>query len=36
MEIGGYFGLDEIVNNECYKDLIALNSERNALLSKPA
>ncbi|EEH96857.1 hypothetical protein CSBG_00483 [Clostridium sp. 7_2_43FAA] len=31
-EIGGYFSLEELVSNEYYKDLIALNSGRNALL----
>jgi hypothetical protein len=31
-EIGGYFGLDQLVNNEYHKDLIALNTGRNALL----
>lgn len=31
-EIGGYFGLEELVNNEFYKNLISLNSGRNALL----
>lgn len=31
-EIGGYFGLDQLVNNEYYPDLIALNTGRNALL----
>ena len=32
MEIGGYFGLEQLVSNEYYKDLIALNTARNALL----
>lgn len=31
-EIGGYFGLEQLVSNEYYKDLIPLNSGRNALL----
>ena len=31
-EIGGYFGLEQLVTNEHYKDLISLNSGRNALL----
>lgn len=31
-EIGGYFGLEQLVSNEYHKDLIALNSGRNALL----
>lgn len=31
-EIGGYFGLDDLVNNEYYADLIALNTGRNTLL----
>jgi len=31
-EIGGYFGLEQLVSNEYYKDLIALNNGRNALL----
>lgn len=31
-EIGGYFGLEQLVSNHYYKDLIALNSGRNALL----
>lgn len=31
-EIGGYFGLEQFVSNEYYKDLIPLNSGRNALL----
>jgi hypothetical protein len=31
-EIGGYFGLDQLVNNEYHKDLLALNTGRNALL----
>lgn len=31
-EIGGYFGLEQLLSNEYYKDLIALNSGRNALL----
>ncbi|ERI90851.1 hypothetical protein HMPREF1982_03586 [Clostridiales bacterium oral taxon 876 str. F0540] len=31
-EIGGYFGLDDLISNEYYKDLISLNSGRNALL----
>jgi hypothetical protein len=31
-EIGGYFGLEQLVSNEYYKDLILLNNGRNALL----
>jgi len=31
-EIGGYFQFEELIKNEYYKDLIALNSARNALL----
>jgi len=31
-EIGGYFGLEQFVSNEYYKDLIPLNNGRNALL----
>lgn len=31
-EIGGYFGLEQFVGNEYYKDLIAVNNARNALL----
>ncbi len=31
-EIGGYFGLEQLIKNEYYKDLIALNSARNALV----
>lgn len=31
-EIGGYFGLEQLVQKEYYKDLIALNTGRNALL----
>ena len=31
-EIGGYFGLEELVNNEYYDELIALNTGRNALI----
>ncbi len=31
-EIGGYFGLEQLVSNEYYKDLIPLNNGRNALL----
>jgi len=31
-EIGGYFGLEQLVSNEYYKDLIGLNNGRNALL----
>jgi hypothetical protein len=31
-EIGGYFGLDQLVNNEYYKNLLSLNMGRNALL----
>lgn len=31
-EIGGYFGLEQLISNEYYKDLIALNTARNALL----
>lgn len=30
-EIGGYFGLEKLVSNEYHKDLIAVNSARNAL-----
>lgn len=31
-EIGGYFGLEHLINKRYYKDLIALNTGRNALL----
>lgn len=31
-EIGGYFGLDQFINNEYHKGLIALNTGRNALM----
>lgn len=31
-EIGGFFGLDQFINNEYYDDLIALNTGRNALV----
>lgn len=31
-EIGGYFGLDEYSGSEYYKDLVSLNTARNALL----
>ncbi len=31
MEIGGYFGLEELIHREYYRDLIALNTARNAL-----
>ena len=31
-EIGGYFGLEQLVSNEYYKNLIPLNNGRNALL----
>ena len=31
-EIGGYFGLEQLVSNEYYKDLVSLNNGRNALL----
>lgn len=31
-EIGGYFGLEQLINQEYYSDLIALNNARNALL----
>ncbi|NFI94755.1 hypothetical protein FC961_10185 [Clostridium botulinum] len=31
-EIGGYFGLEQLISNEYYKDLISVNSGRNALL----
>lgn len=31
-EIGGYFGLEQLVSNEYHKDLIPLNNGRNALL----
>ena len=30
-EIGGYFELEELIKNEYYKNLIALNTGRNAL-----
>lgn len=30
-EIGGYFGLEQLISNEYYADLIALNTARNAL-----
>jgi len=31
-EIAGYFGLEQLISNEYYKDLIPLNTGRNALL----
>ena len=31
-EIGGYFGLEKLISNEYYRDLIPLNTGRNALL----
>lgn len=31
-EIGGYFGLEQLVSNEYHKDLVSLNSGRNTLL----
>ncbi|WP_097027909.1 hypothetical protein [Clostridium peptidivorans] len=31
-EIGGYFGLEKLISNEYYKNLVSLNSGRNALL----
>jgi hypothetical protein len=31
-EIGGYFGLDKLVSNEYYPDLVSVNNGRNALL----
>lgn len=31
-EIGGYFGLEQLISNEYYKNLIPLNNGRNALL----
>lgn len=31
-EIGGYFGLEDLIHNEYYPGLIALNTARNALL----
>lgn len=31
-EIGGYFGLEDLKNNEYYSDLIAVNNARNALV----
>lgn len=31
-EIGGYFGLEQLISNEYYKKLIPLNNGRNALL----
>ncbi|MBA2860459.1 hypothetical protein [Methanococcus maripaludis] len=31
-EIGGYFGLDQLIKNEYHKNLIALNTGRNSLL----
>ena len=31
-EIGGYFGLEPLISNEFYSDLIAVNNARNALL----
>lgn len=32
IEIGGYFGLEELTHHEYYPDLIAVNTARNALL----
>ncbi|MEK4228826.1 hypothetical protein [Solibacillus sp. FSL H8-0538] len=31
-ELGGYFGLEQLVNNEYHDDLVALNNARNAFL----
>ncbi|MBU3129332.1 hypothetical protein [Clostridium tagluense] len=31
-DIGGYFGLEQLISNEYYKKIIALNNGRNALL----
>lgn len=31
-EIGGYFGLEQLINNEYHKGLVAINTARNALL----
>ncbi|MBQ7346475.1 MAG: hypothetical protein IJW55_00805 [Clostridia bacterium] len=31
-EIGGYFGFEQLISNEYYPDLIAVNNARNALL----
>ena len=31
-EIGGYFGLEELIHNEYYPNLVAVNTARNALL----
>ena len=31
MEIGGYFGLEELVHSEFYKNLVALNTARNCV-----
>ncbi|EMF47486.1 hypothetical protein B481_1078 [Planococcus halocryophilus Or1] len=31
-EIGGYFGLEDLIHQEFYSDLLALNSGSNALL----
>ncbi|MBE6067115.1 MAG: hypothetical protein E7211_05350 [Clostridium lundense] len=31
-EIGGYFGLEQLINNKYYKNLISLNNARNALI----
>lgn len=31
-EIGGYFGLEKLISNEYYPDLIALNNARNGLI----
>ena len=31
-EIGGYFGLEQLISNEYFKDLIPLNNARNALM----
>ena len=30
-EIGGYFDLEQLIRNEYYKDLIALNTVRNTI-----
>ncbi|GLC87815.1 hypothetical protein [Lysinibacillus piscis] len=31
-EIGGYFGFEQLINNEYYKEMVRLNTARNALL----
>lgn len=31
-EIGGYFGFEQLINNEYYKEIVRLNTARNALL----